>query len=338
MTDDRPLANARARRRSLLLAGLLLPAALLVGHPAQAEEWHPSKPLRMVVTFPPGGTADLLARLLAPPLGEALGQSVVVENRPGGGGVIGSDVVARSGSDGLTFGLVAAGSHALNATLMGKNLPYDPVKDFQWITPLVFTPFVLVVNATNPAHTVAELVANAKAAKVPLNFGSPGVGTMNQIAGETMRLQAKIPMTHVAYKGGAPAMNDIMGGQLDMMFNPVASVQPFVKAGRMHALAIGSKKRLPEMADVPTMAEAGFPGFEAGETFALVAPSTMPAAAVQRLNAEVVKLLRRPELADKLKAQGMEITVASPAAFNATMVGQIKDYAELVRRAGIKAE
>jgi tripartite-type tricarboxylate transporter receptor subunit TctC len=338
MTDDQSLAGARARRRSLLLAGLMLPAALLGWQPAQAQAWSPSKPLRMIVTFPPGGTADLLARLLAPPLGEALGQSVVVDNRAGGGGVIGSEVVARSGSDGLTFGLVAAGSHALNATMMGKNLPYDPVKDFQWITPLVFTPFVLVVNASNPAHTVAELVERAKAAKVPLNFGSPGVGTMNQIAGETMRLQAKIPMTHVAYKGGAPAMNDIMGGQLDMMFNPVASVQPFVKGGRMHALAIGSKQRLPEMADVPTMAEAGFPGFEAGETFALVAPSTMPPAAVARLNSEVAKLLRRPEIADKLKAQGMEITVASPAAFNATMVGRIKEYAELIQRAGIKAE
>ncbi|MES2186155.1 MAG: tripartite tricarboxylate transporter substrate binding protein [Pseudomonadota bacterium] len=323
--------------RALPSAALAALALLGMGSAAHAQEWTPTKPLRMVVTFPPGGTADLLARAIAPPLGDALGQQVVIDNRAGGGGVIGTDAVARSGSDGLTFGLVAAGSHALNATLV-KKLPYDPVKDFQWITPLVVTPFVLVVSSANPAHTVAELVANAKAKGVPINYGTPGNGTMNQIAGENMRLRTQNPMTHIAYKGGAPAMNDIMGGQLDMSFLPVPSVLPFVQAGRLRGLAIGSQQRSPQMPDVPTMAEAGFPGFEAGETFALVAPATMPRAALVRLNTEVVKLLRRPDIADKLKSQGMEISVAGPGAFDATVVRYIKDYAEVIRRAGIESE
>ncbi|GAA4341057.1 tripartite tricarboxylate transporter substrate binding protein [Pigmentiphaga soli] len=335
-----PCAARRTLSRLLLpaLAATLLPLAAPAGAAAADNEWAPAKPLRMVVTFPPGGTADLLARIIGPGLGEALGQQVVVDNRPGAGGLIGSEIVARAGNDGLTFGLVAAGAHALNATLMKKQLPYDPVKDFTWITPLVVTPFVLVVANANPARSVADLLANAKAKGVPLNYGSPGNGTMNQIAGAMLQQRAGQPMTHIAYKGGAPAMNDIMGGQLDMMFNPVPSVQPYVQSGRLRGLAIGSATRSPQLPDVPTMAEAGFPDFEAGETFALVAPATMPPAALKRINAEVSKLLHRADIAERIKSQGMEISLAGPGEYDATVAAHIREYAKLIRDAGISTD
>jgi len=224
---------------------------------ADAQEWAPQRPLRLIVPFPPGGTADLLARLLATPMGNALGQQVVVDNRGGAGGVISMDALAHAPADGYTFGIPSMSAHAANATLIA-NLPYDSIKDFLPLTFVAQVAPVLVVHPSNAATSVQDLIARAKAAKKQLTFGSSGTGVSNHIAGELLRLESKADMVHVPYKGGGAAMIDVMGGQIDMMFNPVSSVLPFVTTGKLRAIGISDRKRSAVLPNVPTMEESGF--------------------------------------------------------------------------------
>ena len=256
-----------------------------------ADDWTPQRPLRLIVPFPTGGTADLLARMLATPMGAALGQQVVVDNRGGAGGVIALDALAHAQPDGYTFGIPSLSAHASNASLIAK-LPYDSVKDFQPLTFVAHVPAVLVVHPANPATSVQDLIARGKAAKRTLTFGSSGTGVINHIAGELLRLESRGDLVHVPYKGGGAAMVDVMGGQIDMMFNPISSVLPFVTGGRMRMLAIADTRRSPIAPSVPTMAESGYANFDFLESWALVAPAGIAAAPARRLRAEAVKVLQ----------------------------------------------
>jgi tripartite-type tricarboxylate transporter receptor subunit TctC len=303
---------------------------------ANAEEWKPQRPLRLIVPFPPGGTADLLARLLAAPMGVAFGQQVVVDNRGGAGGVISMDALAHAQPDGYTFGIPSMSAHAANATLIAR-LPYDSIKDFLPLTFVAQVAPVLVVNPANPATSVQDLIARAKAAKRQLTFGSSGTGVSNHIAGELLRLESKADMVHVPYKGGGAAMIDVVGGQIDMMFNPVSSVLPFVTSGKMRALGISDRKRSKVLPNVPTMIESGFPDFDITESWGLLAPVGTPPEAARRLRAEAVKVLQQPDIIERYGAQGLTMVPTTPERLHEIMVGEIKKYRDIIQRAGIKA-
>ena len=303
---------------------------------AGAQEWAPQRPLRLIVPFPPGGTADLLARLLATPMGTALGQQVVVDNRGGAGGVISMDALAHSQADGYTFGIPSLSAHAANATLIAK-LPYDSIRDFLPLTFVAQVPPVLVVHPSNPAASVQDLMARAKSAKKQLTFGSSGTGVSNHIAGELLRLESKADMAHVPYKGGGAAMIDVMGGQIDMMFNPVSSVLPFITSGKLRALGISDRQRSAVMPNVPTMVESGFPDFVILESWGLVAPAGTPADAARRLRAEAVKVLQQPDIVARYTAQGLTLAPSTPERLREIMAGEIRKYRDIIQRAGIKA-
>ncbi|HXD51526.1 MAG TPA: tripartite tricarboxylate transporter substrate binding protein [Burkholderiales bacterium] len=303
---------------------------------ADAQEWAPQRPLRLIVPFPPGGTADLLARLLATPMGNALGQQVVVDNRGGAGGVISMDALAHAPADGYTFGIPSMSAHAANATLI-SNLPYDSIKDFLPLTFVAQVAPVLVVHPSNAATSVQDLIARAKAAKKQLTFGSSGTGVSNHIAGELLRLESKADMVHVPYKGGGAAMIDVMGGQIDMMFNPVSSVLPFVTTGKLRAIGISDRKRSAVLPNVPTMEESGFANFAILESWGLVAPAGTPADAARRLRAEAVKVLSQPDTVERYGAQGLTFAPSTPERLREIMVAEIKKYRDIIQRAGIKA-
>ena len=327
-------ADLQMSRVVRVLSCILL--SLAAAGTAAAQEWVPQRPLRLIVPFPPGGTADLLARLLATPMGIALGQQVVVDNRGGAGGVISMDALAHAPADGYTFGIPSMSAHAANATLIAK-LPYDSIKDFLPLTFVAQVPPVLVVHPSNPAISVQDLIARAKAAKKPLTFGSSGTGVSNHIAGELLRLESKADMAHVPYKGGGAAMVDVMGGQIDMMFNPVSSVLPFITSGRLRALGISDRKRSAVLPNVPTMEESGFANFDILESWGLVAPARTPPGAARRLRAEAVKVLSQRDIVERYGAQGLTFAPSTPEQLREIMVAEIKKYRDIIQRAGIKA-
>ncbi|MGH8618337.1 MAG: tripartite tricarboxylate transporter substrate binding protein [Burkholderiales bacterium] len=295
------------------------------------------KPLRFILTFPPGGGTDLLGRMIAPPMATALGQQIVADNRGGAGGVVGTEVIARAQPDGYTFGLVSLSAHAGNATLAPK-LPYDSVKDFQPLTFIGRSPQIIAVHPSNPAQTLQDLLARAKAASRPVNYATGGIGLGSHIAGELLRLQSKADMVHVPYKGGGPALADVMGGQVETLFVPLSTALPAAKGNRVRVLAIASKQRSTDIPNTPTMVESGFPGFIMEESWGLIMPARTPAPAVQRLQAEASRVLKLPEIVDRMKAQGVEITPSTPAQLHDYMVGEINKYRDVIQRAGIKAE
>ena len=306
---------------------------------AAADEWAPKRPLRLIVPFPPGGTADLLARLIATPLGNSLGQQIVVDNRGGAGGVIAMEAVARAAPDGYTLGLPSLSAHAGNATLQ-PGLPYDSIKDFRPLTFAGKSPLVLVVNPANPAQSVPDMIARAKTAGRPIRFGSSGIGIANHISGELLKLAAqkeKVEMVHVPYKGGGAAMIDIMAGQIDMMFNPLSSVLSFVQGGKLRALAIADSRRSSLLPNVATMIESGHPDFVMIESWGLVVPAGTPADASRRLRAEAVKVLHQPELVERVVAQGLDLASSTPEQLRDFMVAEIRKYRDVIQRAGIKA-
>jgi tripartite-type tricarboxylate transporter receptor subunit TctC len=292
--------------------------------------------LRLIVPFPPGGTADILARMLAAPMGAALGQQVVVDNRGGAGGVIAMDAVVHAQPDGYTFGIPSLSAHAGNAALT-PNLPYDSVKDFLPLTFVAQVPVVLVVHPSNPASSVQDLIARSRAAKKPITFGSSGTGVVNHIAGELLKLETKAEMVHVPYKGGGPAMIGVVGGEVDMMFNPISSVLPFVQGGKMKALAIADRKRSALLPSVPTMTEAGFLNFILLESWGLVATPGTPSDAARRLRAEAVKVLQQPATMERYAAQGITLVPTTPEELRNIMTAEIRKYQDIVKRSGARA-
>jgi tripartite-type tricarboxylate transporter receptor subunit TctC len=304
---------------------------------AQAPAAYPTKPIRLVVPFPPAGATDLLAREVAKHLTDVWGQSVVVDNRPGAGGNIGSELVAKSAPDGYTLEMGTVGTHAINASLYSK-MPYDHVKDFVPVILVAGVPNVLEVHPSVPVNSVQELIAYAKANPGKLNFASSGSGTSIHLSGELFKVMAGVQMTHVPYKGSAPALQDLLGGQVQLMFDNVPPSLPQIKAGKLRALAVTSSTRAPALPDIPTVAESGLPGFEASSWFGVLAPAGTPPAIVAKLNAEIAKWLTTPEAKEKLAGIGANIAGGTPDDFARHIQAETAKWAKVVKESGAKVD
>jgi tripartite-type tricarboxylate transporter receptor subunit TctC len=320
-------------RRDALGAGLI-GLALAISGPAQAQSW-PSQNIRLVVPFPPGGSTDVLARRLAEGLRERLGQTVIVENRGGAGGTIGSEFVAKSAPDGYTLLMGVTGSHGVAPSLY-PNLGYQPLRDFAPISLLVSAPLVLVVNPEVPAKTLKDFIALAKKEPDTLTYGTPGNGTSMHLTGVTFDLQAGTKLIHVPYKGSAGALTDLLSGQIKSMFGDLLVVLPQIRAGKINALAVTSKDRNPLLPDVPTMAEAGLPGFEVLSWQGLFAPAGTPPAVVERLSKEVRAVMESKDVKDFFAAQGFLVGATTPAEFTAFVGSEVKRWGEIVKAGNVK--
>jgi tripartite-type tricarboxylate transporter receptor subunit TctC len=319
---------------SRLAVGIV--AGLALAGPAKAQDY-PSKPIRLVVPFAAGGATDVLARLVGERLTASLGQQVVVDNRPGAGGNIGSDIVARAEPDGYTILMGAVGTHAINPSLYPK-MPYDPVKDFAPVTLVASVPNVLVVNPEVPAKSVQELIDLAKAKPGELNFASSGNGTSIHLSGELFKAMTGTDIVHVPYKGSGPAVTDLLGGQVQMMFDNMPSSLPHVKAGKLRALGVTSAKRSPALPEVPTIAEAGVPGYDATSWFGILAPAGTPEPVVTRLQGAIVQALGEPEMRQRMADLGAEPVGDTPAEFGQFIAAEIAKWAKVVNDAGVKLE
>ena len=318
--------------RRLLLAALA--AAVL---PVSAADW-PSRPIHLVVPYAPGGPVDVSARLLAAPLQKSLGQPVVVENKPGAGGNIGADAVAKSAPDGHTLVMGAIATHAINPTLY-RSFPYDPVRDFRHVALVVQVPNVLVVNNDLPARTVQELVAHLRKHPGKVSFASGSTGSTGHLAGELFQQTTGTNMVHVPYKGSAPAVVDLLAGRVHLMFDNLASALPNIRAGKVRALAVTTAKRSSFVPELPTLHETGLKGFDMTTWWGVMAPAKTPQPVVERLAAEVANAIASADVAERLRAMGSEApSVRTPGDFTAFVERERKVYGELVRRSGAKAE
>jgi tripartite-type tricarboxylate transporter receptor subunit TctC len=309
-------------------------ALILVSINANAQSW-PSKPLRYIVPFPPGAFNDTLARIMSAELPKALGQPVLVENRPGGNTIIGTEAAARSAPDGYTlFG--AALPFAVIQSLYKTS--FDVTKDFAPITLAGTTPNLLVANPGVPINTVKELIAAAKAKPGGLNYASTGNGTSNHLSFELFKSMTQTQVTHVPYKGSAPAVTDLIAGQVQVMFDNTPNVLPHVKAGKLKAIAVSSKKRSSLVPDVPTVDEAGVPGYDVTVWFGILAPAGVPRDIVQRLNAEMVKIMRSPEVSERFNKAGVDVVASSSEYFTDFLKTEVARWAKVVQDANIKAD
>ncbi len=325
--------------KEIAIVGVACAFALIIAAasmPAHAQSY-PDKPVKLVVPYPPGGSADILGRSIGQKLSKQLGQPVVVENRPGAGTAVGTEFVARSPPDGYTLLLGTVSSHAMNPALSAK-LGYDPIKDFAPIAPVATIPFVLVLHPAVPAEGVREFVDYAKSHPGKINYSSAGNGTSNPLAGELFNLMAGIHMTHVPYKGSAPALQDLIAGHVQAMFDLVPTSLPRVQAGNVKAIAVTSAARVPGLPNVPTLKEAGFPDYEVTAWFGIFAPAGTPPAIVTRLNEETTKALASAELKDKLGPLGMETMQGSPQSFSRLVAGDLEKWRGVVKSAKIQAE
>jgi tripartite-type tricarboxylate transporter receptor subunit TctC len=314
---------------------LAIAAVLSIGNvaPASAQGAYPTKPVRLVVPFPPGGTTDILARAVAQKLSETWGQQVIVDNRPGAGGNIGSELVAKSAPDGYTLLMGTVGTHAINPSLYAK-MPYDHVKDFTPVILVAGVPNVLVVNPSLPVNSVSELIAYGKANPNKLNFASSGNGTSIHLSGELFRTMTGVQMTHVPYKGSSPALTDLIAGQVQLMFDNLPSSLQFIKAGKLRALAVTSLERSSALPDVPTLAESGLPGFEASSWFGVLAPAGTPNDIIVKLNTAIAGWLATADAKEKLAAQGAIAAGGAPDAFVRHIAAESSKWAKVVKASG----
>jgi tripartite-type tricarboxylate transporter receptor subunit TctC len=325
---------ARMMFKQWLPVVALLPALLVTAVQAQTAAW-PTRPVKIVVTFPPGGAPDTLARVLADKWGQALGQTFTVDNKPGAGGNLGADYVAKSAPDGTTLVVGTVGTHAINQSLYAK-MPYNNIRDFTPISFLASTPNLLVVNNSVPAKTVKELIDLAK--KEPLTFGSSGSGTSIHLSGELFNTLAGVKMQHIPYKGRAQAVPDLLGGRISMIFDNMPSVLPLVKSGDVRAIAVTSAQRSPAAPNIPTIAESGLPQFEATSWFALLAPAGLPRDVQMRINAETLKVLAMPDVREKLATLGLDPAPGTPEALATLIQGETVKWARVVKESGAKAD
>jgi tripartite-type tricarboxylate transporter receptor subunit TctC len=323
-------AKGLRRRETLLRLTLawLLPASF-----AGAQ----ARTIRLVVPFTPGGSTDILARALAPKLAAALGQNVIVDNKPGAGGSLGAAEVAHASPDGQTLLMGHIGTLAVNATLYPK-LAYDPVKSFAAVAWVARVPNVLVVNAASGIMSLKDLVARAKANPGRLSYSSGGNGSAAHIGFEYFKLRAGIFMAHIPYRGTAPSVTDLLGGQVDATFTGTPAVLPHIRSGRLRALAVSSPQRIAALPEVPTVAESGYPGFEADQWYGIVAPAGTPAAIVERLNAEINKALALPDVAQQLALEGATAMPGTPQAFGALIAREMPRWAEVVKAGNVKPD
>ena len=321
----------------VILRSAFTAAALFCAASVALAQNFPDKPIRFVIGFTPGGPSDILARALGQKLAERWSQQVVIENRPGAGGNVAAEAVARSAPDGYTWLLGNNSILATNQTLY-RSLPYDPVKDFAPVSLVAVQPNILVVHPAVPAHSVAELIALAKKNPGKLNYASSGSGAAAHLAGELFKTMAGVDLVHVPYKGAQPALTDVIAGQVQVMFATSASVIPHVKAGKLRALAVTTARRSPSVPELPTVSEAGVTGFEAITWHGVVVPAATPAALVERLNRDIVAVLGLPDLRERLAGLGAEVLAGTPRDFADYIAAEIPKWAKVVRDSGARIE
>ena len=322
----------RMNRRQVLLstaATLAAPGVL-----AQADKW-PSKPIRVVVPYPPGGSSDIIARSIGNLLADALKQSVVVDNKPGANGNLGADLVAKSAPDGYTLLLCDVGALAISPSVYPK-LPLDPSKELRGVTMLAYSPHLLVVHPSVPANTLSELVALSH--KQPLNFAVTAIGSAPHLAGVAVERATKAKWTYVPYKGGSQAIGDTIGGQTQVLMNGMLATLPHVQSGKLKVIGVSKSTRVPLLANVPTIAEQGVKGFESGTWQGLVVPANTPPAIVQRLNEIVTRIIRSPEVRERLVSQGAEVYTMTPAEFTSFFERERKHWAKVVAEGGVRLD
>ncbi len=323
--------NLRTLIRAALGATILLHAA-----GALAQAW-PAKPIRLMVPFPPGGSTDIVARIVAQKLSERLGQSFVIENRGGAGGTLGTATVAKAAPDGYTLTVASTSTHVVAPGVYAK-LDYDPVKDFAPVGLMAVSPYLLVVNPAVPAKTLAELIALAKKQPGRLNYASAGIGSTTHLAMEMLKYASKTYMLHIPYNGNGPAGTAVIGGQVEVLFGSLPALLPHAKSGRARALAVGTPKRSPSLPDVPTVAESGYPGFDASLWLAIMAPAGTPQAIIERLNKELVAIVSAADTREALDKAGAEPLTGTPADLAAMIRDGVPKYAQIIKTAGVKAE
>ena len=304
---------------------------------AAAAQPYPAKPLRLVVPFPPGGPADILSRIIGQHLSESWGQQVIVDNRAGAGGNIGSDIVAKSAPDGYTLLLGFVGTHAINSSLYGS-MPYDNVRDFEPVTKVAMVTIILVLHPSVPANSVGELVTLARGRPGELTFGSPGNGTPQHLAGELFNTMAKVRMVHVPYKGAVPALNDLLGGRVSMIFSSMPPALPHIKTGKLKALAVTSGRRSPAVPAVATVAESGLPGYEVINWYGVLAPAGTSREIVAKLNGEIHRILNLSDVKERLAAQGAETVTSTPQEFGAYIKAETEKWARVVKFSGARID
>jgi tripartite-type tricarboxylate transporter receptor subunit TctC len=324
------------QRRSVLV--LCTAAAVMAGAPAIAQTpAYPAKPVRIVVPYPPGGTTDLLARLVAAKLGEKLGQNFLVENRAGASGAIGSQLVAKSPPDGYTLVMATISSHGINSAL-NKALPYDPVADFAPITVVASTPNVITVNPEVPAKTLPELLALARAKPGALSFGSTSAGGSPHMSVELLKMMAGVNMVHIPYKGGGPMLTDLIGNQIPVGVDNLPSSMAHIRSGKIRALAVTTARRWPGAPDIPTVAESGVAGYEASAWFGLLGPAGTPKPVVDLLHRTVAEIVGRPDVAKQMLDMGAEPVANPPEAFGRQIAGEIDKWKKVAAATGVKVD
>ncbi|WP_397406984.1 Bug family tripartite tricarboxylate transporter substrate binding protein [Polaromonas sp.] len=327
------------KRRSLLQTALASAALLpLLGSAvAWAQDKWPSKPISYIVPFPAGGTTDILGRLIGQKLGAALGTTIVIENKGGAGGSVGSEVAARAPADGYTLLGGTISSHAINVSLYPK-LGYDPIKSFSPVVLIGSNPVVLIVKADSPYKTLQDVLAAAKAKPKTISSASAGNGTSQHMTLELLGFKSGTQFVHVPYKGSGPAIQDVIGGQVDMMFDTTVVAGPHIQSGKVRAIAVSSAKRLESLPNVPTIAESGVPGFEVVSWQGIFVPAGVPKPIIDRLHAEIMKILQTPEMQDRLKSLGMQPSSMTPDQVSAFQKAEVEKWAQVIKAAGIKLE
>jgi len=323
-------------KNRIRLASTLCAIALLYAAGACAQAW-PAKPVRLMVPFPPGGSTDIVARIVAQKLSERLGQPIVIENRGGAGGTLGTAVVAKAAPDGYTLGVASTSTHVVAPSVYAK-LEYDPVKDFAPVSLMAVSPYLLVVTPSVPAKTLQELVALAKKQPGKLNYASAGIGSTTHLAMEMLKSVSGTFMLHIPYSGNGPAGTALIGGQVEVLFGSLPAPLPHAKSGRARALAVGTPKRSPSLPNVPTVAESGYPGFDASLWLAIMAPAGTPRPILDRLQKEIVSIVGATDTREALDKAGAEPLTSTPAELAAMIRDGVPKYAQVIKTAGIKAE
>ena len=321
--------------KSIKIAFCAVIASLSFGASAQS---YPNKPIKIIVPYTAGGTTDLLARTVGHKLSEKWKQPVIVDNRPGANGIIGMDLVAKASPDGYTLGLASPGTHAVNETLYAATIPHKPQKDFVPVSLAVRAPMVLVVNSTVPVKNVKELIAYVKANPGKLSIASGGSGSSQHIAAEQLKTMAGIDMVHVPYKGGGAAYIDLIGGQVQVMIDALQQSMPHIKSGKLRPIAVASAQRLPQLPDVPTLAESGVPGYESGAWYGFVAPAGTPKEIVNQLSREIAAIVKMPDVRQTLEAPGLVPVGSTPEEFAAFIAKETEKDAKVIKAANIKAD
>lgn len=320
------------RGAAVVLAGTLIAVA-----PGAAAQGYPSKPIRLIVPYPPAGATDILGRIIGQKLGESLGQQVVIENRPGASGIIGADLAAKAAPDGYSLLVGQAANLAINISLMGK-LPYDPVKDFAPVTLVAATPNLLVVHPSLPVRSVKDLVALAKSKPGAINYASAGSGSPGHLAAELLKKAAGIDMVHIPYKGAAPALTDVVSGQASLYFTSPISAQPFVKGGRLRMVAVTSARHSPSLPDVPAIAEAGFPEFDLVSWWGLLAPAGVSRDIIERLHGETIRILNLTDVKQRYANLGADAVTNTPEQFASYIKSEIAKWAKVVKESGARID